>query len=68
MCKCHDMFCTCKSTTKGTVILEKVQKLTDSEILDLYAFLKHGSEDHQEWLLKALFHYFKDTPKPDYKT
>ena len=46
----------------------KVQKLTDSEILDLYAFLKHGSEDHQEWLLKALFHYFKDTPKPEYKT
>ena len=42
-------------------------KLSDNEILELYKFLEHGSDDHKSWLLGALFHYFKGTPLPEYK-
>lgn len=69
VCRCHDMFCTCNTLVKVDASkLDRTSKLNDSEILQLYGFLKHGSEDHQEWLLKSLFHYFKGTDLPDYKS
>ena len=35
------------------------EKMTEEDILDLYNFLAHGSDDHRAWLKSALFHYFK---------
>lgn len=35
------------------------EKMTEEDILDLYNFLAHGSDEHKAWLKSALFHYFK---------
>lgn len=67
VCRCHDMFCTCRQVSKGFQSQPNKPILRDEEVIDLYNYLKHGSEDHKDWLLKALFHYFKGTPAPEYK-
>lgn len=68
VCRCHDMFCTCKKVEKPAEQKSDRPILRDEQIIDLYNYLKHGSDDHKDWLLKALSHYFKGTPAPEYKT
>ena len=35
------------------------EKMTEEDILDLYNFIAHGSDEYKDWLKSALFHYFK---------
>lgn len=61
-CNCHDLYCS--HIKKDSPV---VKKLSDSEIFELYEFIKHGGEDHKAWLKEALFAFFNDKEKPEYK-
>ena len=41
--------------------------MDEEKIIELFEFIKHGGDDHQEWLLQALFAFFNGEEKPEYK-
>lgn len=45
-----------------------VSKINQPEkVEELFNFIKHGGEDHQEWLKEALYCFFSGKEKPEYK-
>ena len=69
----YDICCGCSDSSDVSEITNDLlngifnEEYSNKNIDGIYDFLAHGSEDHREWLKKALSHYFNGTELPEYK-
>ena len=69
----YDICCGCSDSNSVSEITNDLlnaifnEEYSNKNIEGIYEFLAHGSEDHREWLKKALSHYFNGTELPEYK-